>query len=100
MVSVPNPKSQIQHRLTRENVKKVADLLPKMLHLLIKVLTTKVTQPSKTLIGGIANANPCSFIPLTQQQINQPGAGFCFQFFPLSKNCILCYDEIMRSAKM
>jgi hypothetical protein len=42
-------------------------------------MATDLTQPPSSVIGLAAGNDPSPLILPTQQQINQPLAGFCFQ---------------------
>jgi hypothetical protein len=69
-------------QMTNRNVKKSCRFSSKMLHLFTETIATEITQHlSFVNNSGAFSPSPYLFILPTQQQINQPMAGFCFQTF-------------------
>lgn len=56
-----------------------------MLHLFTQSTATNLTQRSSLALSLTTGANLSPLIFPTQQQINQPVAGFCFQYLLLLK---------------
>lgn len=56
-----------------------------MLHFFTKSIVIGVTQRPSLAVALTTGTNSSPFILPTQQQINQPVAGFCFQYLLLLK---------------
>jgi hypothetical protein len=71
-----------------------------VLHLLTQSPTTNINQQLGSVVTARSLRQFILLILSTQQQINQPMAGFCFQYSLLRKKCILCYDPVVLSPEM
>lgn len=69
--------------MTNQNVNKSCRFSLKVLHLFTQTIAADITQHYSLVMNSDAFPPPYLFILPTQQEINQPPAGFCFKLCSL-----------------